>query len=138
MTPSKKRDYLQPSNYSKVQWLSQKSICIKYNKHKVYKSNVKVMDGHCEIYMTFKIVVWSHKFVKVCLYKAQMRPTRTRTWLFSSFAIQIEHKPECIKPSTAFKVACLFLAVRYKIWSFGIMAQVESDTEIIIVLYLHA
>ena len=31
-----------------------------------------------------------------------------------------------------------FLPVRDKIWSFGIMAQVESDMEEIIVLYLYA
>ena len=56
--------------------------------------------------------------------------------LLGSFAIQIE--PEREKPSTVFEAARLFLAVRDKIWSFGIMAQVESDTEEIIELYLYS
>ena len=43
--------------------------------------------------------------------------------LLSSFAIQIEHKPERGKPSTAFDAAHDFLAVRDKIGSFGMMAQ---------------
>ena len=59
-----------------------------------------------------------------------------RTRLLSSFGIQIAHEPERRKPSTAFDAARLFLAVRDKIWSFGMMAQVESNTEII-VLYLY-
>ena len=79
--------------------------------------------------------------LKVRLYRMRTRTrptrTRTRTRLLSSFAIQIEHEPERGKPSTAFEAARLFLAVRDKIWSFGIMAQVESDTEEIIVLYLY-
>ena len=71
--------------------------------------------------------------------RTRTRPTRTRTRtrLLSSFAIHIEHEPERGKPSTTFEAARLFLAVRDKIWSFGIMAQVESDTEEIIVLYLY-
>jgi len=65
--------------------------------------------------------------LKVRLYKArtQTRPTRIeRERDFSSFAIKIEHEPEREKLSTAFEAALLFLAVRYIIWSFGIMAQV--------------
>ena len=67
-----------------------------------------------------------------------MRTRPTRTQLLSSFAIQIEQEPKRGKPSTAFEAARLFLAVRDKIWSFGIMAQVESDTEEIIVMYWYA
>ena len=42
------------------------------------------------------------------------------------------------KTVDGFEAARLFLSVRNRIWSFGIMAQVESDTEEIIVLYLYA
>jgi len=56
----------------------------------------------------------------------------------ATFAIQIEHEPEREKPSTAFEAARLFLAVRYKMRSFVIIACEESDTEEIIVLYLYA
>ena len=75
--------------------------------------------------------------IKVGLSRARTHPTRTRTrtQLLSSFAIQIEDEPECRKLLTAFEAAGLFLAVRDKIWSFGIMAQVESDMEEIIALY---
>ena len=66
--------------------------------------------------------------LKVRLYTAQTRTrptlTRTRTRLLSSFAIQIEQEPDRTKHSKAFKAACLFLAVRYKIWAFGFTAQV--------------
>jgi len=62
--------------------------------------------------------------------------TRTRTRLLSSFAIEIEYKHERVKPSTAFEAARLLLAARDSVWSFGIMAQVKSDTEAIEELYL--
>ena len=58
-----------------------------------------------------------------------MRPTRTRTRLLNSFAIQaiqVEHEPESKKPSTDCEAACLCLAVRDTIVHFGIMGQVES------------
>ena len=64
--------------------------------------------------------------------------TRKQTLVFGSFAIQIEHEHERRKPSTAFNAARLLLAARDKIWSFGIMAQVKSDTVEIKVLYLYA
>ena len=70
--------------------------------------------------------------------RIKVRLYRARTQLLSSFAIQMKHELERQKPSTAFEAARLFLAVRDKIWSFGIMAQVESDTEDIIVMYLYA
>jgi len=55
-----------------------------------------------------------------------------------SFASHIEYEPDRAKPSTAFNVARFFLAVRYTMWSFGIMAHVYSDTNEIIVLCLYA
>ena len=65
--------------------------------------------------------------IKVRLYSARTRTrptrTRTRTRLFSSLAIQIEREHERGKPSTAFEADSLFLVVRVKIWSVGIMAR---------------
>jgi len=71
--------------------------------------------------------------LKVRLYTARMRTrstrTQTRTRLLSCFAFQIEHEPERGKLSTVFKTVRLFLAVRDKIWSIRIMAQIEWDTQ---------
>jgi len=56
-------------------------------------------------------------------YRARTRPAR----LLKSFTIEIEQELERGNPSTAFEGACLFLAVRDRSSSFGIL-----------VLYLYA
>jgi len=67
-----------------------------------------------------------------------MRPMGkpTRTQLLSCFTIEIQHELEGGKPWTAFEAACLFLAVRDKIWSFEIMGLVDLSKEKIIILTL--
>jgi len=60
---------------------------------------------------------------------SRVRFARVRGRAVSGFAIQLEHEPERVSS---------FTCLRYKNWSFGIMAQVKSNTEKSIILYLYA
>jgi len=102
------------------------------------RSFTKIKSSSIRIFITTVKKLINEPFFRlnVRLNRARTRPMQTR--LLGRFAIQIEHKPERGKPSTAFEAASLFLAVKDKIWSFGIIALVESDTEEIVVLYLYA